>query len=181
MGGFSYAETVYAIILISMIFNGIKEKIEKGRKKKVVETSVLHAQIIIVYFIMVVPIIFLLLSLYPLTVLTLIPQHPCTKYLGTNPSFSYLVPTTAYSSTVDQTDSTPFITADGSTVRWGIIATNFLPFNTCVQFPEMYGEQWFVVHDRKHERFSESIDIWHPTREQAKTYGFKVLKTKGWY
>lgn len=157
------------------------EKRAISRKKELTKQSLFHAHVIIVYFIMVMPIVFLLLAMYPLTVLSLIPPHPCTRHIGVEPSFSYHVPTTAYSSTVDQTDSTPFITADGSRVRWGVVATNFLPFDTCVQFPEKYGEQWFVVHDRKHERFSESIDIWHPTREQAKTFGFKVLKTNVWY
>ena len=35
---------------------------------------------------------------------------------------------TAYSSSVDETDDTPFITASGKHVRDGIVATNFLPF-----------------------------------------------------
>src|SRR3989344_299704 len=34
---------------------------------------------------------------------------------------------TAYSSTPEQTDETPFITASGSYVRNGVVAANFLP------------------------------------------------------
>src|ERR1035437_4024557 len=35
---------------------------------------------------------------------------------------------TAYSSTADQTDDTPFLTASGKNVKDGIIASNLLPF-----------------------------------------------------
>ncbi len=43
---------------------------------------------------------------------------------------------TGYSSTVDQTNSQPFITASGAWVRDGIVATNFLPAegNVCSMF-----------------------------------------------
>jgi len=48
-----------------------------------------------------------------------------------------LVVITAYSSTVDQTDDTPFITANGSFVRDGIVANNMLPFGTKIKIPEL--------------------------------------------
>ncbi len=83
---------------------------------------------------------------------------------------------TAYSSTQDQTDDTPFITARGTQVRDGIIAANFLRFGTRVRFPNMFGEKEFTVEDRMHPRFSERADIWMETREEAKQFGIRRLK-----
>lgn len=81
---------------------------------------------------------------------------------------------TAYSSTVDQTDDTPFITANGTQVRDGIIAANFLAFGTRVRIPELYGDKVFYVTDRMHERFSNRVDIWMETREEAVEFGVRV-------
>jgi len=83
---------------------------------------------------------------------------------------------TAYSSTVDQTDDTPFITANGTMVRDGIIAANFLRFGTKVRFPSLYGEKVFDVTDRMHERFSDRVDIWMETREEAVQFGVKRVE-----
>ncbi|OGL72338.1 hypothetical protein A3F28_01480 [Candidatus Uhrbacteria bacterium RIFCSPHIGHO2_12_FULL_57_11] len=83
------------------------------------------------------------------------------------------VTVTAYSSTPDQTDSTPFITANGQHVRDGIIAANFLPFGTRVRFPELYGDKVFTVEDRMHPRFSKRADIWMETRQEAVHFGLK--------
>ena len=89
-----------------------------------------------------------------------------------------LVTVTAYSSTVDQTDSTPFITASGSTVRDGIVACNFLRFGTRVRFPQIYGDKIFVVEDRMALKNSHKIDIWFTTREEAKQFGVKYLQVE---
>lgn len=83
---------------------------------------------------------------------------------------------TAYSSTPDQTDDTPFITASGSYVRDGIIATNFLRFGTKVRFPDKFGDKIFVVEDRMHPRFYHRADIWMSERQLAKEFGVKTLK-----
>lgn len=89
------------------------------------------------------------------------------------------VTTTAYSSTPDQTDNTPFIAANGKQVYWGMIASNFLPFGTVVKFPALYGEQLFVVGDRMNERYNPwvsgeyRVDIWQESREEAKNFGLK--------
>jgi len=81
---------------------------------------------------------------------------------------------TAYSSTVWQTDDTPFITASNTWVRKGIIANNFFPFGTRVRIPEFYGDKIFVVEDRMHWRKSNyHIDIWFPSLQQAKNFGIK--------
>jgi len=86
---------------------------------------------------------------------------------------SYWVITTGYSSTPDQTDATPFITASGTYVRDGIIACNFLKFGTRVQFPQLYGDKIFVVEDRMALKNSHKIDIWFPDRAQAIEFGLK--------
>ena len=97
--------------------------------------------------------------------------------IGTRvPRLTHRVVITAYSSTVDQTDDTPFITANGTRVRDGIIAANFLRFGTQVRIPELYGDKLFHVHDRMHERFAHRVDIWMETREEAREFGVKVAK-----
>lgn len=85
------------------------------------------------------------------------------------------VTVTAYSSTVDQTDSSPFITANGTYVYDGVIATNFLPFDTKVKFPEMYGDKIFIVEDRMAKKNSHKMDIWMPSRSLALQFGVKSL------
>jgi len=82
--------------------------------------------------------------------------------------------TTAYSSTPEQTDDDPFITAAGTTVRDGIVANNLLPFGTKIRIPELYGDKIFVVEDRMHKRKgSYHIDIWFPSYLEAKEFGVK--------
>jgi 3D (Asp-Asp-Asp) domain-containing protein len=83
---------------------------------------------------------------------------------------------TAYSSTVDQCDSTPFITAHNTSVRDGIIAANFLPFHTKVKIPELFGNKVFEVEDRMNQKYSDRVDIWMESREEAIHFGAKFLK-----
>lgn len=80
---------------------------------------------------------------------------------------------TAYSSTPDQTDDSPFITANGTVVRDGVVATNFLPFGTRVRFPELYGDKEFIVADRMNTRYFYRVDIWMPDRKDALKFGKK--------
>jgi 3D (Asp-Asp-Asp) domain-containing protein len=85
-----------------------------------------------------------------------------------------LVILTAYSSTADQTDDSPFMTANGTFVRDGIVANNMLPFGTKIKIPEFYGDKEFVVADRMNARVGHYIiDIWFPSREAAKNFGVK--------
>lgn len=94
---------------------------------------------------------------------------------------TYTVRATGYSSTPDQTDDTPFITASGRYVRDGIIAANFfmdgkrVPFGTKVRIPEVYGDKIFIVEDRMNARYTNNIDIWFPERSLAKTFGSKKV------
>ncbi len=84
---------------------------------------------------------------------------------------------TAYSSTPDQTDNTPFVTASGKHVRAGIIANNMLPFGTKVKIPKLYGDQVFVVEDRMNRKKSNyHIDIWMPSRPLAVNFGVKTAE-----
>lgn len=80
---------------------------------------------------------------------------------------------TAYSSTPDQTDSTPFITAANTHVRDGIVAANFLPLHTKIKIPNLFGEKIFVVEDRMNRRYQNRVDIWFPTRAAALAFGMK--------
>jgi len=80
---------------------------------------------------------------------------------------------TAYSSTPDQTDDTPFITASNTNVRDGVVASNFLAFGTKVQIPEIFGDKVFTVEDRMAKKHSDKIDIWFPERQLAKKFGIQ--------
>ena len=80
---------------------------------------------------------------------------------------------TAYSSTPDQTDSTPFITASNTIVRDGVVASNFLAFGTKVQIPSLFGDKVFTVEDRMARKHNDKIDIWFPERYLAKNFGIK--------
>jgi 3D (Asp-Asp-Asp) domain-containing protein len=81
---------------------------------------------------------------------------------------------TGYSSSIEETDDTPYLTASGSQVRDGIVAVNFLPFGTKIRFPYLYPNKIFVVEDRMHERFSLGrVDIWFPEKSQAISFGVK--------
>lgn len=92
---------------------------------------------------------------------------------------------TAYSSDVGQTDDTPCIPANGYDLcehyeKFGYgntIAANFLPLETHVRLPEMFGDKVFVVRDRMNSRYGYGrIDVWMPTKAEAKTFGVKYLQ-----
>ena len=78
---------------------------------------------------------------------------------------------TAYSSTEEETDETPFITASGKKVKDGIIATNELPFGTKIMIPAIFGNKIFIVEDRMHRRKAGYVDIWMPSKEEALKFG----------
>jgi len=84
---------------------------------------------------------------------------------------------TAYSSTPDQTDDTPFITASGKHVADGIVANNMLPLGTKIRIPGLYGDKVFVIEDRMNKKKSNyHIDIWMPTRTLALNFGVKTTE-----
>jgi len=81
------------------------------------------------------------------------------------------IPVTAYNSLPNQTDSTPFNTADGTYVRDGLIAANFLPLGTRVKFPDLYGDKEFIVKDRMNARYNYKADIWMENYSDAIHFG----------
>lgn len=94
---------------------------------------------------------------------------------------SLTVVTTAYTSSVNETDSTPCITANGFNVcknnAENVIAANFLPFGTRVRIPDVYGDRVFVVHDRMNARYGYGrMDLWMKTKQSARQFGVKRLK-----
>ena len=82
---------------------------------------------------------------------------------------------TAYSSTPNQTDNTPFITANGRQVYDGLIAVNWLPCGTRVKLPELFGDKIFTVNDRMHPRFGRGrVDLWLDLPlDEVKAFGVK--------
>src|SRR3990167_3738336 len=80
--------------------------------------------------------------------------------------------TTAYTSSVEETDGNPNITASGSKTHWGTIADNSLPFGTLVKI-EGFGDKVFRVEDRGGNAFD--IDIWMPTKAKAYQHGRRSL------
>ncbi len=84
---------------------------------------------------------------------------------------------TAYSSSVDETDDTPFTTASGRTVQDGIVANNLLRFGDRIRIPELFGDKIFEVQDRMNQRMEAyHFDIWMPSKEQAIHFGSKTAK-----
>lgn len=104
--------------------------------------------------------------------------HETTEAYRCNDERIVFVTATAYSSTHDQTDNSPFIMASGNQVYDGAIAANFLPVGTKVMLPELYGEKIFTVEDRTHGRFAHRVDIWMGTREEALQFGIKQIAMK---
>jgi 3D (Asp-Asp-Asp) domain-containing protein len=81
---------------------------------------------------------------------------------------------TAYSSTPWETQGNPYITASGSYVRDGIVASNLLDFGTKIRIPEVFGDKVFVVEDRMNPKKGYyHIDIWMPSYSEAVNFGVK--------
>ena len=97
------------------------------------------------------------------------PNNPEPRVVETLP-----VIVTAYSSTILETDESPYFTASGAHVRDGTVASNLLPFGTEIRMPELYGDKIFVVEDRLHwSAGKDKIDIWFPSRQEALNFGVK--------
>lgn len=108
---------------------------------------------------------------------TFLPLNVSPRYDSPSVSEKIEVIVTAYSSTPEETDETPFITAAGTWTRDGIVANNMYSFGTKIKLPEIYGDKIFVVEDRMHSRKgSYHIDIWFPTKESALAFGTKITQ-----
>ncbi|MBD3334429.1 MAG: hypothetical protein GF355_02840 [Candidatus Eisenbacteria bacterium] len=101
------------------------------------------------------------------------------------------VSVTAYSSTPDQTDDTPWITAAATRVRPGIVALSRDLLKTHTpDAPFEYGDLILVagvgvfrVEDTMHRRWRRRADIWFPTRDQARRWGHRqalITKYDAW-
>lgn len=89
-----------------------------------------------------------------------------------------MVPVSAYNSEAGQTDGSPFTTADGSQVRDGIVAANFLKHGTRIRIPEYFGDKVFEVHDRMNARYAYKIDIWMLKKADARKWGVRNVKVE---
>lgn len=142
---------------------------------------------------------FLVLSLIIISIaawiLVMVPRMPLPRLVwegqgetpicrqSPEPKKKIRVLATAYSSTLDQTDDTPCLTATGYDVcenyaRYGAantIASNFLPLHAIVKIPEFFGDQIFVVRDRMNDRYYNRLDLWMPTRTQAVRFGVRYV------
>lgn len=87
---------------------------------------------------------------------------------------------TAYTSTPDQTDGDPFLTASGNRVEFGTIAANGVPFGTIVKIPELFGDQRFIVADRMNSRYGFGrFDVWLPgEKDDALRFGVKRVRVE---
>jgi 3D (Asp-Asp-Asp) domain-containing protein len=90
---------------------------------------------------------------------------------------STAVTITAYSSTPDQCDSTPHLTASDHPVRVGILAVSRdlieemgLAFGQRVLLP---GYGLFEVRDLMHPRWRRKVDIWESDRKAAELFGLQ--------
>ena len=82
---------------------------------------------------------------------------------------------TAYTSSVDETDDTPFITASGARTRRGIIACPpKYPFGTQLKVEDKV----FVCEDRMNRRYhdQERFDVWVESKTEAYSWGEKSLE-----
>jgi 3D (Asp-Asp-Asp) domain-containing protein len=86
---------------------------------------------------------------------------------------------TGYSSTPDQTDETPWLTAWSTQTRPGVIALSRDLLRTFTDgAPFDYGDRIlvagvgvFLVEDTMADRWTSRADIWFPTRQQAQQWG----------
>jgi len=90
------------------------------------------------------------------------------------PVWKIRVVITGYSSTLWETDDDPYITAAGTWVREGVIASNWFPFGTKVRIPELFGDRIFVVEDRMSwTKGNYHVDVWFPSYWEALNFGAK--------
>jgi len=96
------------------------------------------------------------------------------------PRFKTKIIATAYNSLPAQTDSDPCTTASGFNLcehnQEDIIATNFLPLETLIKIPELYGDKIFRVEDRMNPKYYRQIDLWFGDYDEAIKFGRKWVE-----
>ena len=88
---------------------------------------------------------------------------------------------TGYSSSVRETDDTPFITASNTRTRSGVVAMSrdlLRRYNPKAPFGfgdtvHISGLGDFIVEDSMHWRWRKRIDIWFPSRTAARNFGIR--------
>ena len=90
------------------------------------------------------------------------------------PGTKYVVSSSAYAPSPYQTDSTPCITAAGTKVRPGTVASNFLPMGTILKID---GET-YIVEDRMNQRYWQTIDIFFPATSDALEFGRQSIEVE---
>lgn len=89
---------------------------------------------------------------------------------------TYTIQLSGYSSEVAQCDDSPFITASGTHVRDGVVATNMFPFGTIIKIPSLYGNKIFIVEDRMNTRYQNNVDIWFAEKADALKLGRRTVQ-----
>lgn len=101
---------------------------------------------------------------------------------------SAVVHSTAYNSTLGQTDSTPFITATGTHVRPGVVALSRdllgrFPYGTRITLEDLSGrysnflrDRVFVVEDTMNVRIGNTVDVWMGSWSEAMDWGARNIR-----
>ena len=106
--------------------------------------------------------------------------------IHSNDNVMVKVVATGYSSSIRETDATPFITASNTRTRNGILAlsrdllrryTPGAPFDFGDRV-HVTGLGEFVIEDSMNQRWNNRIDIWFPSRLQAIRFGVKEVYLK---
>lgn len=100
-----------------------------------------------------------------------------SRAAGSRPAVGtiFTVSSSGYASSPYQTDDTPCITAAGTRVRSGVVASNFLPLGTILSI----GEEQYIVEDRMNPRYQGYfIDIWFAKTSDALQHGRRSLEVK---
>jgi len=81
----------------------------------------------------------------------------------------------AYSSTPDQTWGDPFTTRSSTRVHWGTMAVdpNVMPLWSDIHVP---GYGWGVAEDIGGAVVGLHVDVWMPSRQDARNWGIRWLK-----
>lgn len=101
-----------------------------------------------------------------------LPLEEGSAFLNYPPMKKLIVMTiTGYSSSFDETDDTPWITAYNTSPNWGTAASNVLPYGTKLKIPSLFGDQIFIIEDKMNPRYNENLDIWFPSKWEALNFG----------